>query len=34
MAISQQEFDTILNDETRRIDEDSAWVRNKIMYNL
>ena len=33
MAINQQEFDDILNDETRRIDEDSAWVRNKIIYN-
>ena len=33
MAINQQEFDAILNDETRRIDEDLAWVCNKIMYN-
>ena len=29
MAISQQEFDTILNDETKRIDEDIAWGKDE-----
>ena len=29
MAISQQEFDTILNDETKQIDEDIAWGKDE-----
>ncbi len=29
MAISQQEFDTIPGDETKRIDEDLAWVKDE-----
>lgn len=29
MAISQQEFDTILNDETKQIDENIAWGKDE-----